>query len=324
MAVTSTGVEALLSQPMATPPALQQRSGASTIGVSVATANDPYSALIQELTSPFGYLSTGIESFPEGAASAWPSLFPATIKDQDPPLENTAVPQRIEIATQTDGSYILPLSPMSANSSGSHHNSPQSMFGLSDEELDPDWLNFLDEASPLFNEIDMPSPPPSGDEGTPTSSSNNKSTQRDKTLWSWAEELLKPGATTPTGNRGFPSSSATMSSIPGSIGGGGLVRTLQGASQQKVNKTATSSTISKTEAKSPGDNKDSSEENSDKKEEKTGKVAGIKAEHKSAMDHSAAQSKKPQPEEKKEDGFGGLIAMLRNLWVGKSEGNGDK
>ncbi|KAF9956209.1 hypothetical protein BGZ72_002929 [Mortierella alpina] len=327
MAVTSTGVEALLTQPMV-PLSASSPSPMTAAGVGAPAVADPYAVLMQELTSPFEYLSSGPESLLDGASTAWPSLFPAAAETQDVSMEpasasatTTAAPQRIEMATQTDGPYVPPLSPMSAksNSNGSQHGSPQSLFGLSDEELDPDWLSFLDEASPLFNEIDMPSPPPSGNESTPASSPNVKSTQRDKSMWNWAEELLKPGAQTPTGHRGFPS---TASGMPGSLGGGSLIRTLQGTGQQRVHKPTVDSTKSKTEARSPDEGEGTSNKEAGKTEQETKHTTITKA----APDASSpeVQGKRLQPETKEDGAFGGLMAMLRNLWVGKGGGDNDK
>ncbi|CAO3564794.1 unnamed protein product [Mortierella alpina] len=331
MAVTSTGVEALLSQPMATLPGSNSSPMAAT-GVNASAAVDPYTALIQELTSPFEYHSTGPESLVNRVSTAWPSLFPAPVETQGTLMESapattttTALPQRIEIATQTDGPYVPPLSPMSAKSTsnGSQHGSPQSLFGLSDEELDPDWLSFLDEASPLFNEVDMPSPPPSGDDSSPTSSPNVKSTHRDKTMWSWAEELLKPGAQTPTGHRGLPSAAPGMTGMPGSLGSGGLIRTLQGTGQQKVRKPAADSTKTKTEAKSPDDeSEDTLSETTAKREHDTKSTTAAKA--KQDVSSTGQQDKKLQPETTEDGAFGGLVAILRNLWVGKGGGDDDK
>ncbi|KAF9283645.1 hypothetical protein BGZ68_005229 [Mortierella alpina] len=322
MAVASTGVEALLTQPMASLPA--SSSSPITAAVVSAPVADPYTALIQELTSPFEYLSTGPESLVECASTAWPSLFPTFNETQDAPMElastatTTAAPQRIEIATQTDGPYVPPLSPMSAHSTsnGSQHASPQSLFGLSDEELDPDWLSFLDEASPLFNEIDMPSPPPSGDDSSPASSPNVKNTQRDRSMWNWAEELLKPGAQTPTGHRGLPSAAPGMTGMPGSMGSGGLIRTLQGTGQQRVHKPAANSTKSKTEARSPDESESAS------KEEAAGNEQETKA--KPGVNPTGVKDKKLQPTTKDDGAFGGLMEMLRNLWVGKGGGDNDK
>ncbi|KAF9965230.1 hypothetical protein BGZ70_005203 [Mortierella alpina] len=228
-------------------------------------------------------------------------------------------------ATGTDGPYVPPPSPVSAKSAsnGSQHGSPESLFGLSDEELDPDWLSFLDEASPLFNEVDMPSPPPSGDDSSPKLSPNVKSTQRDRSMWSWAEELLKPGAQTPIGHRGLPSAAPGMTGMPGSLGSGGLIRTLQGTGQQRVHKPAADSTKSRTEARSPDEeSEDTSNEATAKREQDAKSTTAAKA--KQGVSSTGLQDKKLQPETKEDGAFGGLVAMLRNLWVGKGGGDNDK
>ncbi|KAG0049783.1 hypothetical protein BGZ83_005402 [Gryganskiella cystojenkinii] len=322
MALTNNSFEALLAQSV--PP------GQATQTASTATGtNNAYTELLQELASPFDYLATDVNM--SNSPAAWPSLFAtattsnnnnintasaaaATVKDQGlNAVETLAVasvpgpaPQRMEIATQTDGPY----SPISGTSStrGSTHGSPSlaSSLGLSDEELDPDWLNFLDEASPLFTDIDMPSPPPSGDEG-PASlpSSPSKSSSRDRSMWNWAEELLKPGVKTPTGTRGgFPTSQSgypSMTNVPsgGQIGGGGLVRTLQGTNQQRSVKSSTNAATSS--------DKDVAANESPRE--------GQSAKTTSSGPTSTTQSAIPPMEPKEDNQFGGLMAMIRGLWA---------
>ncbi|KAG0253960.1 hypothetical protein BG011_006044 [Mortierella polycephala] len=305
MAVSGDAFEVLLTQPPAS--SLQTPSSASPDNSGAPVAGNPYNNFLQELASPFGYLSTnGDPLLSNNAPSAWPSLFPTVTEDRQMPTQTTittaakVTPQRTEIATQTDLPYEPSLSPQSVKTSA--HNSPQSTLGLSDEELDPEWLNFLDEAGPIFDEIDMQSPPPLGDE-----SLRAKDTQRNRTIWSWAEELIKPNAMSPTGNRNIPPSVPSMGGISGNpIASGGLIRTLQGTHQQKSNKSR--SMIPKKDISASSHKADSAEHEENKCEPKNPKESSRTEESINV---------------KNDGGFGGLVVMIRNLWVGKSGGDGN-
>ncbi|KAG0361149.1 hypothetical protein BC939DRAFT_445489 [Gamsiella multidivaricata] len=316
MALNSNAFEALLAQPMIPqqPSQQQQQHAMGTphglVNNNAPVTNDPYSNLMQDLSSPFGYLSSSTGSTSISMPTAWPSLFPSddqngvlnsstTTVTAVPQYQPKPAPQRSEIATQTDGPYEPPLSPMSAqaSSAGSQQSSPFSALGLtSEEQLDPDWLNFLDEASPLFNEVDMPSPPASDNEfmanrfmTDPVPSA--KTTQRDRTMWNWAEDLLKPKPMTPTGNRGFPMSTPTMTSIPnGTMGNsGGLIKTLQGTNQTKT--------------------KDMGREDARKKAEEDSKKSNKSG-------HLMDSKESVEIIEPKMEGFGRLIAIMKALWIG--------
>ncbi|KAF9207200.1 hypothetical protein BGZ49_000996 [Haplosporangium sp. Z 27] len=301
MALANVAFEALLAQPVVPQqPTIQQQP-------ITTSATDPYEALMMELAAPFGYLSTNGEAGLNEAPTAWPSLFPGALEDQTTTLSSvgttavsTSTPQRSEIATQTDGPYEPPLSPTSTKGSFAPHESPISTFGMSDDELDPDWLSFLDEASEVFNEIDMPSPPPSGDEGVDTTP-NSKTTQQGRSMWNWAEQLLKTSPINPTNNHGFPSSAPTMTGIPnGTIGGGGLIKTLQGSNQQKSSKPSSSAATSeKTVMDDPKEGKDAADPVA-----KTGKV----------LETATKENIKGKKED--EGGLSGLIGILKSLWIG--------
>ncbi|KAF9995398.1 hypothetical protein BGZ79_010914 [Entomortierella chlamydospora] len=297
MALANAAFEALLAQPVAP----QQ----------TVVPSDPYDALLMELAAPFGYLSTNGDTSLNNPPTAWPSLFPAAFEGQTAGTTavTTSTPQRSEIATQTDGPYEPPLSPTSARASSAPHGSPLP----SDEELDPDWLNFLDEASEVFNEIDMPSPPPSGDEGGSESTSDSKSAQEDRSMWNWAGQLLKPTPVIPTGSRGFPSSGPTMTGIPsGSIGNGSLIRTLHSTSQQKSHKSPSSSGAS------------SRKTVEDPKENKGAGFNAAVEPIKNEVKPTGSEIKERQKDKKEEDGgLSGLIGILKSLWIG-NDGNNNK
>ncbi|KAG0380082.1 hypothetical protein BGX24_010301 [Mortierella sp. AD032] len=126
-----------------------------------------------------------------------------------------------------------------------------------EEELDPDWLTFLEENPTLFPaltesstgespELSSPSTfttdngaPPSSTTTTPTTAGRKAEPVappvREKGAWNWAEDFLKQGAMAPTGHRSFPTAGSfgSFSSGGGGIGGGGgsggMIRTLRGA-----------------------------------------------------------------------------------------------
>ncbi|KAF9578481.1 hypothetical protein BGW38_005692, partial [Lunasporangiospora selenospora] len=129
----------------------------------------------------------------------WPSLFPAaedfammephqtSLVSNITAAAEPLAPQRVEMSTQTDLPYDEPmsgpLSPISAHIGSPPHmapssdtstplhsqqNSPQSQLGLFEDELDPDWLSFLDEAQTMIRQdeqdaMQLPSPPLSQD-----------------------------------------------------------------------------------------------------------------------------------------------------------------
>ncbi|KAG0276008.1 hypothetical protein BGZ96_003518 [Linnemannia gamsii] len=317
MAITNQSFEALLAQSVVSqqPPYLQQQQQTPVSPVNTSTTTspamlDPYGHLVQALASPFGYLSSS-DSFTASPA-AWPSLFPTFAEDSSMAMDvitspvSTSTPQRSEMATQTEGPYTTPLSPESTTSAayGSQRGTPSPLstaFGLSSEELDPDWLSFLDEASPLFNEVEMPSPPPSGDEDPlyPQATASKSSEQRTRSTWGWGS------AVPPAGHRGLPSP-PTMAGIPGgSIGGGGLVRTLQGVGQQRTAKPSKTPVSSSTGTVSVSENEAQS---------------GATKDNKTAAPSDLRLAPSEKSEIQSEDSWAGLIHMIKGLWSG---GGGD-
>lgn len=319
MAITNQSLETLLAQsviPQQLPHSHQQHqtpvSPVNTTTTSSPVTDDAYGNLVQALASPFGYLSAS-DHFTTSAPTAWPSLFPTFVEDSPMVMDVTTstvtapTPQRSEMATQTEGPYVTPLSPESTASvtHGSQRGTPSPLttaLGLSDEELDPDWLSFLDEASPLFNEADMPSPPPSGDEGNPNpqTAAPRSTEQRTRSTWGWGS------AVPPAGHRGLPST-PSMTGIPGgSIGGGGLVRTLQGVGQQKTAKPS----------KTPG----STSVGASSSTEKDGAQSGTTKDNKGIAPSDLNLAPSEKTEIQSEDSWAGLIHMIKGLWSG---GGGD-
>ncbi|KAF9297188.1 hypothetical protein BGZ88_010830 [Linnemannia elongata] len=212
-------------------------------------------------SSPFVHVATThddplINGNDSGFSLTWPSLFPkVAISAQSISREsiNTSSAPRVDIAIQTDPTS--PLSPPMSGASTSTESSPMTHLGLTQEELDPDWLTFLEENSPLFPAVtdsssgespelsslstfataaDAPTTP------TSTSSFGQKPEPvtppvREKGAWNWAEDFLKQGAMAPTGHRSFPTAGSfgSFSSRGGSNaagGSGGMIRTLRGSS----------------------------------------------------------------------------------------------
>ncbi|KAF9919571.1 hypothetical protein FBU30_010857 [Linnemannia zychae] len=312
MAISNQSFETLLSQsaiPQSLPYSQHQQSPISPAATSTSSSPnmvDPFGSLAQALSAPFGYLSSS-NSFAAAAPTAWPSLFPVfeeeipMIADTASTVVTSAMPQRSEMATQTEEPYVAPLSPGSTASinNGSRRSTPSPLstaLGLSDEELDPDWLSFLDEASPLFNDADMPSPPPSGDESTSYPQKMPKTAeQRTKSTWGWGS------AVPPAGHRGLPSV-PSMTGIPGgSIGGGGLVKTLQGVGQQRTAKPKTiiPSETSSIEKESSMITKDAN----------------------STPLSNLASKANEKAENQSEDSWSGLIHMIKGLWSGNGGDN---
>ncbi|KAF9546484.1 hypothetical protein EC957_009697 [Mortierella hygrophila] len=214
-------------------------------------------------SSPFAHAATThddplINGNDSGFSFAWPSLFPkVAVSTQSISREsnNTSSAPRVDIAIQTDPTS--PLSPPMSGASTSTESSPMTHLGLTQEELDPDWLTFLEENSPLFPAVTESSSeespelsPPStfataaDVSTTPTSTSTSSFGQkpepvtppvREKGAWNWAEDFLKQGAMAPTGHRSFPTAGSfgSFSSRGGSSaagGSGGMIRTLRGSS----------------------------------------------------------------------------------------------
>lgn len=328
LAIGSSAFAELLKQPgtpqKQTPPVQQQPIGGTF----------SYTGSLQDISSPFNCLSTGTDP------TAWVSLFPAamdvsvaaitgsTISTAAAPSQQqqqapSSRPQRVEMATQTDGPYDTPPSPLSAKGSsiGSQATPPilDLEYGLSPEE-ELDLLNLFSEMSGEM--MDIPSPPPSGDESgdertqntTTAATTTTNPTQSDRVMWNWVEELLSPGTPGagsgtsthhshgPTMTTGFPS---------GTIGNGGLIRTLQGTSQRPSS--SAKSAQGKTATTAAGQPSKEEESNKSKAE---GKSEETKA--KAAEESQVADKKPPAEQAKKEDGgaLGGLMDMIRALWIG--------
>lgn len=290
--------------------------------------------LVQDLSSPFAYLSSNRDPLLNNAPSAWPSLFPLEGSDRDSPSST----QHVEMATQeANKQYLTPTSGLSS------HSSPLSQAD------DTEWFGYLDESSPLFDDGSLPMPV--FDQDVPSvkilgaTTSATQDDEPNKTIWNWAEEMLRPAAMAPTGHRGFPSTGPMARTSQ--FGGGGLVRTLQSNYQQK------SGYHTKAAPRVPGPVKDTTSNttsaasivaaavrgkpvakaktlNKDKEDVKKAVSASSAEKDVSSQKHMAKdldpsiKSKTaglaPRKEVKDAEGYSGLLAMFRGLWQGTNEG----
>ncbi|KAF9421772.1 hypothetical protein BGZ94_008759, partial [Podila epigama] len=303
LAISGTSFDALIAQPMnsiSQPTQLSQQQvlqknmaqqGSNASLTSSTNVSDPYVVLAQDLSSPFAYMNASSEQGTVKSPSPWPSLFP---QEPSARVQPQSQPQRTEIATQTDGIY----SPATSSVSG-RITSLQETLGLSDDELDPDWLSFLDEAAPLLNEAEgLPSPPHSVDDDISSSATSPRSpAQREKNAWNWTDQLIKPNVTTsPTGHRTFSLPSAPMGNV-GQIGSGGLIRTLNNTSNQS-SKTSTSQIQGQTSATTiqPSASAIPNQQSLSDPTNNTSDNGGFSST------------------------FGDLVSMIRNLWTSNDRG----
>ncbi|KAG0010097.1 hypothetical protein BGZ81_002977 [Podila clonocystis] len=293
--------------------------------------------LVQDLSSPFAYLSSNRDPLLNNAPTAWPTLFPLEDSERDSPT------QHVEMATQEPNrQYLTPTSGISSQSSP-----------LSQGEDNTEWFGYLDESSPLFDDGSLPlsvfdQDAPSGKiPGITTDTTQAE--EPNKTIWNWAEEMLRPAAMAPTGHRGFPGTGPMARTSQ--FGGGGLVRTLQSNYQQKsgyhtkagpriprptkdtaTNTTSAASIVAaavrgKPVAKTKTLNKDKDKEDAKKE------VGSSKVEKEDSTQSHMAKDLDPVIKSKtatatglaprnetKDESYSRLLAMFRGLWQGTNEG----
>ncbi|KAF9930407.1 hypothetical protein FBU30_000538 [Linnemannia zychae] len=327
-------------------------------------------------------------------SSAWPSLFPKVpIATQLISRENTTSLEnapRIDIAIQTDPTPPTATksgsSPISPPLSGvSVESSPNTHLGLNQEELNPDWLTFLEENSPLFpaaiesfaeeplnsssSNFTTDNIPPSPSSATSPGRKAEPVTPpgQDKGAWNWAADFLKQGAMAPTGHRTFPTAGSFGSfNSRGGNNSGGMVRTLRGSTgglgshnsggryQQRSGYHTQASSRNGTSVANGHSNsihqrdinamsadelsvQDGVKKSSQVPRESTLQKNDAGAENKATSSTSESPRKKLSAEKESSqnqtkvgtdtaktttnEGFGGLLAMLRSLWKGNG---GDK
>ncbi|KAI8597781.1 hypothetical protein EDD21DRAFT_384536 [Dissophora ornata] len=314
----------------------QQLNTSPTLSMA-STISNSFAEIIHDLASPFIRMTAHGDPLINGnTPSTWPSLFPRVSDDVSSTRDAT---ESVDIVTQTDQPNETPF-PLSPTSSTSPRNSLTAHLGFSkEEETDPEWLSFLDEASPLFSAENgqasgslmehIPStmssplsneiPTTAGvDDGQP-----KISTLQDNGFLGWAEDFLKAGAMAPTGHRSFPTA-GSMGPFAG--GAGGMIRSLQGNYQQRSSyhtkagsrRTGSSSVLPALPRKNASGTQvsvnnipetpakpDANEQSRPQVQAQPQKIAQV-----------ADSNTKPRGGQEME-GVGGLLAMFRGLWKGE-------
>ncbi|KAF9286226.1 hypothetical protein BGZ68_003118 [Mortierella alpina] len=294
-----------------------------------STTSNPFIEFLQDLRTPFTYFSSHSDPLISGSnSSPWPSLFP---KSSETTPTADASPQRVEKTTQTE---VFDEATLAATVSDIPEDiaATPSKFSTLKEEQDPEWLAFLDEASPLFSaETDVGDPLMTMDyavstEPHETPSSKLGTKQDEDGLWNWTESVFKPQTTVLRGHSGFVAGGAFGSM--GSLGAGGMVRSLRGNYQQRSGyhtKSASSRTKELASPKPLENGRESVHRAKDIKQEDALKVSGgadvmaMKREVQSSS--SPLQASKSSSAVTKDsagvgetESFKGLVAMFRGLW----------
>ncbi|KAF9978230.1 hypothetical protein BGZ73_003234 [Actinomortierella ambigua] len=196
------GADGLTLGALLDPKAMAPVTSVGTTLITPPASHDSYNDFILQLASPLSAPELDTSKVSNGllatstANTVWPSLFPGTEVSssssvQEVSKQPSTIPGRSEIATQTSSPYLSPQSP-----------TPSSTLSQSPESgLDPDWLNFLDEAS--LSEADLAvlmSDTDISPAGSPTLSSQQQSQQQSRagsrSLWARANDALKGTSST--------------------------------------------------------------------------------------------------------------------------------
>ncbi|KAG0005635.1 hypothetical protein BGZ79_003245 [Entomortierella chlamydospora] len=202
---------------------------------SASTITNSFAEIISDLASPFVRFTSHIDPFIGGDnPSSWPSLFPST--QEEVYSVTNASQQSTSMSTQTESRRCQP-SPLLMH------------LGLS-QELDSEWLSFLDDSSPLFSSTDnepemeplTPESPPFPDlhnqtdrfhSNTANTPSTSPSPQTSGFVADWAKGVLQASALSPTGHRGFLSTGSIAPLSSGGNSSRSLIQNLQGVRAQK-------------------------------------------------------------------------------------------
>ncbi|KAF9934959.1 hypothetical protein BGZ67_003622 [Mortierella alpina] len=301
-----------------------------------STTSNPFLEFLQDLTTPFTYFSSHSDPLISGThSSPWPSLFPQS--SESTPIAET-YPQRVEKTTQTES---LDEDSLAAAAAAAVRGVPKdsvatpSKFSTPKEEQDPEWLAFLDEASPLFSnadetEVNDTSMMDFATEPHQTPSSKIGTKQDDVGLWNWTESAFKPQTSTVIkGHSGFAVNGGAFGSM-GSLGTGGMVRSLRGSSYQQRSgyhtKAASSSRVKELASSTESLDRESVKMAKNFKQEgdplkmSGGEDEALKRELQSPppLPSQVYQSSSTVTKEKtsvgEADSFKGLVAMFRGLW----------
>ncbi|KAF9955512.1 hypothetical protein BGZ70_010230 [Mortierella alpina] len=294
-----------------------------------STTSNPFIEFLQDLRTPFTYFSSHSDPLISGThSSPWPSLFPSS-SDSTPIAE--ASPQCVEKTTQTEALDEDSLAVVGRGVLKDAAATPSKF--LVQEEQDPEWLAFLDEASPLFSAESGVGDPSMMDFAVPTELHESQSSkidtkQDDIRQWSRAEGAFKPQTTDLRGHFGFAAVGGGGGAFRsmGSLGAGGMVRSLRGNYQQRsgYHTKAASSRIKELASIKPLESgpeavnvtKKLGQEDSLKKMS-GGERKSLKREVRSSPSPAIASSSvvtKDKANMGEADNFKGLVAMFHGLW----------
>ncbi|KAG0269285.1 hypothetical protein DFQ27_004148 [Actinomortierella ambigua] len=197
------GADGLTFEALLDSKALAPSTSINSASITPPSSQDSYNDLILHLASPFAAptldtskVGNGLLASTTTASAAWPSLFPGADSSspsmvQEVVKQPSTIPGRSEISTQTSSPYLSPHSPtfsFGASNTSTNGQSPES-------GIDPDWLNFLDEAS--LSEADLAallSDTEVSPAGSPTFSSQQQPQDAragSRSLWTRASDALK-------------------------------------------------------------------------------------------------------------------------------------
>ncbi|CAO3574899.1 unnamed protein product [Mortierella alpina] len=295
-----------------------------------STTSNPFIEFLQDLRTPFTYFSSHSDPLISGAhSSPWPSLFPSSADSAS--IAETS-PQRVEKTTQTEA-----LDEDSSAAAGRNVTKDVTAapfkFSTPKEEQDPEWLAFLDEASPLFSTESGVGDSSMMDFAVPAEpyvaqSSKIGTKQDDMGLWNWAEGVFKPQTTVLRGHSGFTvvgGGGGAFGSM-GSSGAGGMIRSLRGDYHQRsgYHTRAAPSRTKELATTKPLENGSEAVNVTKKlvqddllKKMPAGEVEGLKREVQSSpsqVTESSSTVIKDKANMSEADNFRGLVAMFRGLW----------
>ncbi|KAF8982296.1 hypothetical protein BGZ46_001522 [Entomortierella lignicola] len=206
----------------------QYQSDSSPALSTASTITNAFAEIISDFASPFvSFSALKVPLASDDSVSSWPSLFPNTQEE---------VNSINEILQEEGINNLPPNQPIQNSSLLTHPGATQ--------DLDPEWLSFLDDSSPILSSTDVEP----GMESVPesTSSLNQPVKSQSATtpptspsardggfVASWAKGVLQTSALSPTGHRAIPSAGPISSMGSGGSNSGSLTRALHGGNAQK-------------------------------------------------------------------------------------------
>ncbi|KAG0246648.1 hypothetical protein B0O80DRAFT_434208 [Mortierella sp. GBAus27b] len=244
-----------------------------------------FTDFLQDLASPFKRTNGDplVNGISGNDSSSWLSLFPGTSDEQSTSVGAGQVGRLDESAR--------PLSPPLSQSSSS--SSPIMNLGPIQDEEDPEWLSFLDEASPLVSTEIESADPPTGPSFL------------DKGLRGWAEEYLKSSAMAPTGY----SSVTKTGSMSAPATTGGFIRGLS-AGQKHASKPHTAASPVKSASSASLRKKSPTTVSRSSQEPSKQPKMHVQLRHRP----DASSDKKDEKGSQETENLGGLLALFKGLW----------